>query len=467
MLSLSFFKRITFLVSFCISVLLPLATHAATPNGALIKGTTNASVYYIQDGKRYAFPNQHVFFSWYSDFKSVITVPDTELANYQLAGNVTYKPGMRLVKITTDPKVYTVSRYGVLRWLTSEAVATSLFGANWTTRVDDLADTFFTNYLTGQPISVGQDYNVPEELSINDISQNLRPNSFQPPVSPNNPAIVLNQTPIVSISSSQATLNQMLLVFASVATTSHQISKMELYSDQQSAVLASCPNSLTCSVMYTVTQAPLEVRFRAVAYDMNGQKFETPLEYQASLSVPFVSSNILIDVNPQTITVGSLATFTSNAQSFSDITSHKVFVLIPGEPNPILWKNCGVENICAGSTPFYRTTQLFSKIVVGGQTYQSASVTISATGGSAPKPILTLIQKPAPNQAVLSLQAPSGPTLGWSTIVEGSNPNNNAIALCEYSSCEVTVQFSKATSYTAYTDVGGKLEVSNTINVTP
>jgi hypothetical protein len=462
-------KRLLSLVvaaSTALTALSPLAASAAAPNGSLIKGMTSSSVYYLADGKRYAFPNESVFFTWYGDFSSVMTVSDTELASYQLAGNVTYRPGSRLVKIQTDPKVYAVSRYGILRWVNSEYMAALLYGQNWNTNVDDIPDTFFTNYLVGPSTDVSPAYAVASELSVTSILQNIRPAGFVPPVSTIPTPTPGSLTLTVTVSASEATLNQSVLVFANAAGNG-SVSKLELYSDKSSMPIATCLSSTTCSATYTVTQAPQQTQFTAIAYDAMGNKILTPVDLRATLNVPATTSDILMSATPLTLAAGSRASFTSDAHTHEDLTSHKIYIHIPGEPNGILWKDCGAETFCSGSTPFYRTSQLYSKIVVGGQTLVSASVTITVSGGTAPKPTLTLLSKPAPNQAVLKLDAPSGETIGWSTIVEGTSPDTPALALCEYASCEITVQFSKATSYTGFTSVGGKLEASNTINVSP
>ena len=158
---------------------------------------------------------------------------------------------------------------------------------------------------------------------------------------------------------------------------------------------------------------------------------------------------------------------TSDAHKFSGINNHKVYAAIPGEPNPVLLKDCGAESNCAASLPFYRTTQLFSKITTGGQTSQSASVTLSITGNGIPKPTLTLLSKPSPNQAVIKIDAPTGETIGFTTLVAGVTEGNTAVALCDQSTCEVTIQFSTPQQYTSFTDVGGKLESSNTLNLEP
>lgn len=128
-----------------------ISTTSETPSsqysaGDLIKSAGNSAVYYLgADGKRYVFPNQNTYRTWFgNDFSKVVTISATEMGNIQLGGNVTYKPGTRMIKLNNDPKVYTVEPNGVLRHVPSEAVAADLFGANWNKQIDDMVDSFMT-----------------------------------------------------------------------------------------------------------------------------------------------------------------------------------------------------------------------------------------------------------------------------------------------------------------------------------
>lgn len=113
----------------------------------------DSTVYYCgNNGKRYVFPNMNTFYTWFSDFSSVVIVDAATLAQIPLGGNVTYKPGSRMIKLTTDPKVYAVDNGGVLRHVTSEAVAVQLYGDNWASFVDDVSDAFLADYTYGDPI---------------------------------------------------------------------------------------------------------------------------------------------------------------------------------------------------------------------------------------------------------------------------------------------------------------------------
>src|SRR3989338_7668902 len=126
---------------------LPTPTLAALAPGDLVKladdgnpaTTADSAVYYHgADGKRYVFPNSQTYFTWYADFSTVKIVTATEMAAMQIGGNVTYRSGTRLVKITSDPNVYAVEPGGKLRWVQTEEVARALYGDLWNKRIDDI-----------------------------------------------------------------------------------------------------------------------------------------------------------------------------------------------------------------------------------------------------------------------------------------------------------------------------------------
>ncbi len=126
------------------------------------------AVYYIgRDGKRHAFPNSRVYFTWYQNFDTVEEVSLEKLSSFGLGRNVTYRPGVRMVKFTTDPKVYAVSRSGELHWVKTEAAAVSLYGSDWNKKIDDISDVFFTNYMFGTDINIASDYSVTNEINTN------------------------------------------------------------------------------------------------------------------------------------------------------------------------------------------------------------------------------------------------------------------------------------------------------------
>ncbi len=138
----------------------PLATNSA------FRTVTSSTVYWYANGMRYPFPNAETYFTWFNSFDGVRVILDSDLASIPLADqNITYRPGAKLAKSTTGESVYAVSRYGVLRHVVSASVATSLYGANWYTKVHDIPDAFFSNYSIGTPIYSASDYNVSNEYN--------------------------------------------------------------------------------------------------------------------------------------------------------------------------------------------------------------------------------------------------------------------------------------------------------------
>lgn len=107
-----------------------------------------------------------MFFTWYTSFDSVREVPLESLTSYGLGTNVTYRAGVRMVKFTTDPKVYAVARGGVLRWVKTEDLARTYYGTEWNKKIDDIADGFYSNYTFGMEIDSVDDYN-PEAEFLN------------------------------------------------------------------------------------------------------------------------------------------------------------------------------------------------------------------------------------------------------------------------------------------------------------
>ncbi|MEK7632458.1 MAG: hypothetical protein AAB473_01555 [Patescibacteria group bacterium] len=118
--------------------------------GDLIRGTSFSAVYYLgEDGFRYVFPNDKTYFTWYENFYQVMTISDADLAKIQMGGNVTYKPGVKMIKINSDPKTYFVGQGGTLHWVPDEATAITVYGGSWNTTIDDVPDGFFGNYTIG------------------------------------------------------------------------------------------------------------------------------------------------------------------------------------------------------------------------------------------------------------------------------------------------------------------------------
>lgn len=145
----------------------------ACPGGEDVNDPCRAVYYLGEDGKRHAFPNENVYFTWYADFDDVIIVTDDYLASIMLGSNVTYHPGTTMVKFPSLSTVYAVGEEGELRAITSEEVATSIFGATWNEQIDDISEAFYGNYEFGDDIDATSDFD-PDEVeastdSIEDV----------------------------------------------------------------------------------------------------------------------------------------------------------------------------------------------------------------------------------------------------------------------------------------------------------
>ncbi|MDP3900503.1 MAG: fibronectin type III domain-containing protein [bacterium] len=137
--------------------------------GKVIKSNNRATLYYVgSDGKRYVYPNENTFKSWFNDFSVVEEIDDSALFEIPLGGNVVYRPGVVLIKIQTSPKVFAVGKNGLLRWIKTEALARAFYGENWNKLIDDVPDSFFTNYKIGDDIDEEGDYDPDTEVAETD-----------------------------------------------------------------------------------------------------------------------------------------------------------------------------------------------------------------------------------------------------------------------------------------------------------
>lgn len=120
--------------------------------GSLIRGVSDSAVYYIgADNKRYVFPNEATYFSWYHDFSGVITLTDEIVTSIPIGSLVTVRPGIRFVNFESDPKVYAVEPGGVLRWIPDENTFLSL-GYRFD-QIVTLSDVFQPSYTIGEPLT--------------------------------------------------------------------------------------------------------------------------------------------------------------------------------------------------------------------------------------------------------------------------------------------------------------------------
>ncbi len=117
-----------------------------------------AVYYYGVDGKRHAFTNEPVYKSWFDDFDDLIILSAKVMSDIPLGKNVTYRPGKRLLKFTTNT-VYAVSFAGFLRPIANAEIAESIYGKEWVSLIEGVDDVFFNNYRMGITIESTNDFN--------------------------------------------------------------------------------------------------------------------------------------------------------------------------------------------------------------------------------------------------------------------------------------------------------------------
>lgn len=134
-------------------VLVKTAYGAKALTGHLVKASGSPAVYLAAvDGKRYVFGGTSQYFSWFQNFDTIETLSNASLAAMPLGGNVLYRPGSRLLKAASSPKVYAIAKDGALRWVTNESVVVSVFGPYWKQQVDIVPDVTLADYAIGAPI---------------------------------------------------------------------------------------------------------------------------------------------------------------------------------------------------------------------------------------------------------------------------------------------------------------------------
>ncbi len=270
-----------------LAIALPI--HAATLSpGDLIKGPTDAVYAYDANGKRLVFPTEKTYKTWYADFSTVKTITANELAAITLGGNVTYRPGVKMVKITTDPKVYAVSRGGVLRHVTTEAIATALYGADWNQKIDDVPDTYFTNYTIGSPIQNTSDYAPATETSnVPTILVDKTPTTPAPTPTPTPTPTTTSEAFILTSSKSEGQAGDILTLTATAAET--QLTYIELYFD--GTLIKTCPSTLSCAgetqipTSGTKSAYTLEARFTRLDQSVVSRTMNLPITVAGNSSL--------------------------------------------------------------------------------------------------------------------------------------------------------------------------------------
>ncbi|MFA4872101.1 MAG: hypothetical protein WC610_03565 [Patescibacteria group bacterium] len=141
----------TIVWSLGLAAVVPLASAAYTATaGDVIKTATNTAVYYIDsDGKRHLFSNEATFWTWKSGSwatQGVQVISQTDFDALTSAANVVARAGVNLVKFDNSARVYAVAPGGVLSLIPSSAIASTLYGSTWSTKVVTIQSSFENDY---------------------------------------------------------------------------------------------------------------------------------------------------------------------------------------------------------------------------------------------------------------------------------------------------------------------------------
>lgn len=132
--------------------------------GQIVKVENRSTLYYVAaDGKKYIFPNEKIYNTWFTGFKDVKTLTPEEFDAIPLGGNVMYRPGIVLVKSTDNPNVFAVGKDGLLRWIKNEIIAKKLYGENWNKLIDDMPGSLISQYKIGASINDSDEFDPDSE----------------------------------------------------------------------------------------------------------------------------------------------------------------------------------------------------------------------------------------------------------------------------------------------------------------
>lgn len=158
-------------------------TPTGIQEGDLIKTACSTSLssdpcravyYYGEDGKRHAFPNENIFYTWFDSFDDVEIVSSSFMSSLMLGKNVTYRPGSALIQFSSSDTVYAVSEGGVLHKYLSTSLIKGDWGSNWANYLEIIPDSLFTSFTVGSVIDSSGDYD-PDEAwdSVESIDDNF------------------------------------------------------------------------------------------------------------------------------------------------------------------------------------------------------------------------------------------------------------------------------------------------------
>jgi len=377
------------LTALCLAAALPAKAATLSP-GDLIKASGPAVYYYSQNGKRLVFPTENTYKSWYQDFSGIKTITDNELAAIPLGGNVTYRPGIKLVKITTDPKVYAVSSGGTLRWIATETVASTLYGQDWNTKVDDIPDAFFINYNLGSTINSANDFS-PSQITA--LATTIDANKAVIAQT----CTICNQTPTsttptttlldINLTLSKTTIKAGDVITLTAQTNAaNQTKSIKLFFND--ALINTCNNTNSCAGQIAV---PLVLdksvyEARATATDLDSREYSDTV--QTSVDTSAASNNATIRADQYTLRSGQSTGITVDAP---DIAVSRIDIYVDDSARISCQsgiRTCKLSHTFSGSIGATHTARgLITDNI--GRTYQTKNIILTIAENDTPTITLT------------------------------------------------------------------------------
>ncbi len=133
-------------------------------DGTLFRSVSSSATYYLDsDGKKRVFLDEQTFLTYAVAFDDVQVLDDAVVAAYPNGAPMMPREASVLVKIPTVNKVFAIERLSgvlTLRWITTEAVATALYGNSWKDYVIDILVDVWAEAVFGDDITSPEDIEV-------------------------------------------------------------------------------------------------------------------------------------------------------------------------------------------------------------------------------------------------------------------------------------------------------------------
>lgn len=130
-----------------------------------VKGESWNTVYMIgESGMRHPFLDSQTYFTYSDTFNDVVEISDEALASYPMGAPMLPQAGTVLIKIQSVNSVYVLEEDSILRWITSESIAETLYGNTWADYVIDIPVTAWAHFQQGEDIESSTEITVDTSL---------------------------------------------------------------------------------------------------------------------------------------------------------------------------------------------------------------------------------------------------------------------------------------------------------------